>query len=160
CGPPPGSSPGASSAPLQFDYMVRLYHFRQAAAIAAALNKAGGGSDLVEPVGAGDDLLMICPGPDGQPSRVARAVAIIDLPRPQLSLEVWSYQISSESKHEREKDQAAFDRATLTQKYYSDLREEVLNANLRMTKALQGGLGRIFAEVWANPNLLDPDFTN
>ena len=158
--PPCGTAPPSSqtSPPLQLDYIVRLYHFRHAAAIAAAINKAGGGHDLVEPVGTQDDLLMICPGPAGQSSNIHRAIALIDLPRPQLSLQVWSYQISSEAKHEREAPDDRFSRADAAQQYYSDLRKTVVDANLTMMRALQNGVGAILTKAWQDPYFFDLQF--
>lgn len=71
---------------------------------------------------------------------IHRAIATIDLPRPQLSLQVWSYQISSEEKNEDKRPDAV-------QRSFEEVRERVLTSNARMTLALQDGFGAILDRV-------------
>lgn len=153
-----GQSIGATSAsllktwpatvPFPMDRVQRLYHFRHAQAIATAINKASGSKDvdLVEPLGDNDDLLLILPpiSANGHDpfNDIRRAIATIDLPRPQLSLQVWSYQISSEVKNDQ-------DRPNQVQRSFEKVRDRVLSANNTMTLALQNGLGALLDRVSA-----------
>jgi hypothetical protein len=78
--------------------IVRLYHLREADTIAAAINKMHGGNLVVN---IDKDQILILPTPAGQTDQtdeIRRLMAILDLPRPQVSLEAWSYQISSSPK--------------------------------------------------------------
>jgi hypothetical protein len=136
------------------DRAQRLYHLRQAKDIAAAINKAsGGGRDLVEPLN--DDLLLILPptSPDEHDpfNDIRRGIAMLDLPRPQLSLQVWSYQISSDVRGDEQK------RADSVQETFTSVRQRVDNANERMTKALQEGFGAVLDEIH-NSSGFDPVF--
>jgi len=150
-----------SQKPFPMDRVQRLYHFRHAKAIAAAINKASGSKDvdLVEAIG-DDDLLLILPptSPDGHDpfSDIRRAVATIDLPRPQLSLQVWSYQISSEVKDDQK-------RLSQVRGSFEEIRERVQTANDRMTLALQNGFRNVLDKAAAkypnDPNdFFDPVF--
>jgi hypothetical protein len=144
-----GSTPVLKSWPIDqpfpMDRVQRLYHFRHAKDIAAAINKASGSKDdLVEAFGENDDLLLILPPstPNGHDpfSDIRRAIATIDLPRPQLSLQVWSYQISSKVKNDDS-------RANEVQRSFLAVRRRVLTANDRMTLALQDGFGTLLDRV-------------
>jgi CheY-specific phosphatase CheX len=123
---------------------VRLYHFRYAKAVAAAINSISGTKrHLVEPLGKNDDLLLILPSAPGEnhSTDIRRAIAVIDLPRPQLSLQVWSYQISAEKKKQ---DPKSDEQVSLQmQDRFKGLKDTVNKANSALMKALQDGYGEI-----------------
>ncbi len=129
---------------LRLDNVVRLYHFRHAKAIAVAINSVSGTKrHLVEPLGENDDLLLILPSAPGEEhgTDLRRSIALIDLPRPQLSLQVWSYQISAEKKNQNPKiDKYVSDEM---QDRFKDVKDTVNQANDNLMKALQAGYGQI-----------------
>jgi hypothetical protein len=156
-------------APFPMDRVQRLYHFRHATAIAAAINKASGSKDvdLVEAIGDNDDLLLILPPStsDGHDpyGDIRRAIAMIDLPRPQLSLQVWSYEVSSEVKNKNRDSKSVEKQAhslNEVQENYEGVRQAVLTANDTMTQALQNGFGAIVSDMKGmTPELFfDPAF--
>jgi hypothetical protein len=100
------SSAGGNSQPtprLSAGKVVRLYHLRQASNIATVLNAIVPGNPAPPLVQAlsdngNDDLLLILPPTAGQQDNtesVRRMIANLDEPRPTISLQVWSYEISS-----------------------------------------------------------------
>jgi len=149
-----GANPSAKvtppQQPMRFDTVVRLYHLRQAGKIAGAINAASpDGKPLVQALddNGNDDLLLILPSPAGgadQSTPIRRAIALLDLPRPQLSLQVWSYQISAQ---ETSNDPERRDGPRNVQATFEKLRTEVNDANRLMTEKLQKGFGEILDEA-------------
>jgi hypothetical protein len=133
---------------LRLDSVVRLYHLRQANEIAKAINAVSTKDNpLVQPLddNGNNDLLMILPSPVGgkdHTTDIKRAIAMLDLPRPQVSLQVWSYQISQKVKGNEPKDQS---KASLQiQDTFGEIRDTVNTGNAEMTAALSRGLEAIF----------------
>jgi hypothetical protein len=141
---------------LHLDNVVRLYHLRQADKIAEAINKVSSeDAPLVEPLddNGNNDLLLILPTPVGMRDHstdVRRAVAMLDLPRPQLSLQVWSYQISEAVKKQDPRHRAKASQNV--QQTFGDIRQAVNDGNLKMTEALEHGLGTLFDAAQSAPN--------
>jgi hypothetical protein len=139
---------GLGPQPSRFDNVVRLYHLRKADKIAEAINKASD-KPLVEALdGSGNnDLLLILPSPSGGPEQgpaIHRAIALLDLPRPQLSLQVWSYQISAEAKNNGSEKAKG---TSSVQSAFEHLRDAVNDSNRRMTESIQRGFGQILDEA-------------
>jgi hypothetical protein len=139
------ASAPAGDEPLEFDNVVRLFHLRRAKDIAAAINKASkADSPLVAILenNPQDDLLMILPAAGEHKMDIKRAIAMLDQPRPQLSLQVWHYQLSTKTKQTERPFWAMFgggaDEHRL-QEGYEKFRDVVLGANRRMTMALERG---------------------
>jgi hypothetical protein len=81
---------GVASSPT-----IRLYNNRQAAAIAKNLNGLQKGINVVNQ---GEDMLILSgasTGNEGAVDELKRIVAVLDLPRPELALNLWSVQVSS-----------------------------------------------------------------
>jgi hypothetical protein len=165
--PSSAAKPAPTQQALRFDNVVRLYHLRQADKIAEAINKASSdGKDLVEALDdhGNNDLLLILPSPPGgadQSTPIRRAIAMLDLPRPQLSLQVWSYQISAKKKKNDPGDAAKV--SSDVQATFEKLRDVVNESNLVMTQALRDGFGEILDEAQkakGEPNFFDRDFKN
>lgn len=145
---PAATSTSPSQQTLRLDNVVRLFHLRQADKIAEAINKAAPSADkpLVQAVddNGNNDLILILPSPPGGPDQttsVRRAIAMFDLPRPQLSLQVWSYQMSGEINAKNPHDLAGS--ASDMQQASIELRDAVNEANDSMTKALAAGFGTL-----------------
>jgi hypothetical protein len=148
------SSSAPSSQSWTADNVVRLYHLREATKIAGAINAAAGkGQTLVTPIN--EDLLLILPqasGQTGQSAAIRRAIAIMDLPRPKVSLQVWSYQVSANAKGN---DSGAAD----VQEDYLAVKDAVDRANTVMTRAVQAGLGAVLDDMRkSGPSYFDADF--
>lgn len=77
--------------------VVRLFHLRNATEVAAAINGAAPGDEvLVKPIG--DDVLLIqdaAVNRSGGVAELKRYIAVLDRPRPQITLQVWTTQFSS-----------------------------------------------------------------
>ena len=152
---PATTSTSPSQQTLRLDNVVRLFHLRQADKIAEAINKAAPSADkpLVEAVddNGNNDLILILPslpgGPD-QTTSVRRGIAMFDLPRPQLSLQVWSYQMSGEINAKNPHDLAGS--ASDMQQASVELRDAVNAANDSMTKALAAGFGTLLDQAAKN----------
>jgi hypothetical protein len=162
------ASAAAPSAPsqqvLRLDNVVRLFHLRQADKIADAINKAASSKDkpLVQAVddNGNNDLILILPSPPGGPDQttsIRRAIAMFDLPRPQLSLQVWSYQLSAEKKPLD--IQNARDAASSVQRLSTELKHKVNGANDKMTAALEEGFGALLTQA-NDPKYFNQDFKN
>jgi hypothetical protein len=103
--PPPATAVAqaqtSSPPPWGIDNIVRLYDYRDAPGIAAAINAMAGSHPIVQPLSDNNanDLIEVFPGVAQQAGYsigdIERAISLLDLPRPQLSLQVWSYQISA-----------------------------------------------------------------
>ena len=133
---------------------MRLYHFRDAKAIADALNpalKEGSNPDWLYPIGTSNDLLVILPPQESGKDRVSeikRYISLIDLPRPQLILQVWSMQVSSKNPRVVEETSQA-------------VRKLVDGYDGHMTRALQKGWNAILEKRKATVNgFFNPVFQN
>jgi hypothetical protein len=146
-GKPDTPSPASSSTdePAEFDNVVRLFHLRRATEIAAAINQAAlKDSPFVTTLASNpqDDLVMILPSAGKHATDIKRAIAILDQPRPQLSLQVWHYQMSTKNKKSEKPFWAMFGSGQNDRKLqdgYEKFRDAVLEANRRMTAALERG---------------------
>jgi len=128
--PPPSDTPTPADSMGEF---FRLYHFRQARELEKILDDANG--VRVKAVGDTPDVLLISGGTDADQYHMRQLIARLDLPRPQLSLQVWSYQASSE-----EKDEAK--RAGIVQDAFKKLRTRVNDANDAITASLEHGVAK------------------
>jgi hypothetical protein len=157
-GAPGGTAaPGGTSAATQLTtpvvvapgLIVRLYHLRQAANISVAINALSGPAStqpLVEALSdyGNDDLLLILPPAAGQPDRteeISRLIAALDLPRPKLSLEVWSYTISTKKEKSKYDETGHLKNAKEVSDVYAQFKKKVDEADGTMQIALQRGLG-------------------
>jgi hypothetical protein len=128
---------------------IRLYNIRKATDFAT---KIGPAFPALIVSAAADDLLVATPAAGQDPSFVAksldefrRVVALLDLPRPQVTLQVWSVRVSS--KNLQEIDDAM-----------KSLQAEIERRNLRIQKALQFGWFKLMSKAQQDPTFLDPDF--
>ncbi len=183
-----GSSAGQSSqagngapANFQMDRIIRLYHLRDATGIASAINTLNAGIPGARPLvqalsdNGTNDLIQILPPPSGQDyaEDVARAIALLDLPRPQVAMQVWSYQISAEVNPKKNYTSGNHrlpptieDDPMATAKTGSDeakaistqMGNAVKEANFRMRLALQNAMAKIYDQARNNPNFFDPAF--
>ncbi len=123
---------------------LRLFHLRDAPAVAAAFKR---GTD--EPVKAvGPDLLLIDP-PDGKVETIwaiKRILAVLDLPRPQIALQVWSMQVSASDR-------------SVPEERLQYLRQKVLEYNETLQRALQSGWETLRTKI-KNRDAVDEDFWN
>lgn len=89
-------------------HYVRLFYYRNAAEIAGAINNSGG---LETPVKAlGNDLLLFTSeneADDHAIHELKRWIALIDVPRPEVSLMAWSIQLSSKDWHTIQRESTA-----------------------------------------------------
>lgn len=129
--PPTNGPPATANAMGEF---VRLYHFRQAGDLATILNDSDGVQ--VKAVGSNPDVLLISGGTEEDQYHMHQLIARLDLPRPQLSLQVWSYQASS-----KEKDEA--ERASAVQDAFKNLRDQVDVVNNAITASLDKGVAAL-----------------
>jgi hypothetical protein len=98
-----GNSGSKTSINSDPERTMRLYHLREATKIADVINKIDSGTPLVQALD--DDQIVILPPASGKPDRTEQirgTIALLDLPRPQVSLQVWSYQISASQKEKDE----------------------------------------------------------
>ncbi len=188
-------TPGASAATAQaqpsqpswgIDNIIRLYDYRDAVGIAAAINGmvsyVPNSRLIVQPLSdfGANDMLEILPSAAQQGGYsvgdIARAIALLDLPRPQLSLQVWSFQISAKVKNPLEPyknhrrpcpkavqsptpdapcaDQAEGDDARVA---LENINRTVDEANRRMTHALDAGMETVFGAA-QDPEFFDKKF--
>ncbi|MGH9745633.1 MAG: hypothetical protein ACRD59_05920 [Candidatus Acidiferrales bacterium] len=144
--------------------MVRLFHLRQADKIAAAINALGTKDHpLVQALddNGNNDLILILPSPVGgldQTTSIRRSIAMFDLPRPQLSLQVWSYEMSADRSYHKPYDIRVAAETSSRMQYVSDqLRDAVVLGNDRMNRALEAGYGALLTQA-ANPGYFNQDF--
>lgn len=141
--------------PLSTGKIVRLFHLRQATNIATVLNAlapAGTSSPLVAPLSDNnnDDLLLILPPQPGQPNNTAsisRIIALLDEPRPTISLQVWSYLISSDTKAKPDDTRALRDAANDVSDAYEEFWRAVQDADGHIQKQLAAGVAAAM-NVW------------
>ncbi|MFI5098051.1 MAG: IPT/TIG domain-containing protein [Candidatus Acidiferrales bacterium] len=161
---PPAAPAAPSQQPFRLDNVVRLFHLRQADKIVAAINAAASSKDkpLVQAVddNGNNDLILILPTPAGgadQTSSIRRAISMFDLPRPQLSLQVWSYQMSAQKKplNIDNENHAAQGMEVIS----TGLQETVNASNDKMMGALEAGYGTLL-NLANNPAYFDQRFKN
>lgn len=159
-----GGSPGGGSAsgkgssqsqtqqppePFKTGKVVRLYHLRQASNIATVLNAmapAGSSTSLVEALSdfGNDDLLLILPPAPGQSDNtktLQRTIAYLDEPRPTISLQVWSYEISSEKEANADDRRRQVRHASDVADAYSRFSLAVQHADYNLRRAMTSGMG-------------------
>jgi hypothetical protein len=159
---PPPAQPVAPSWTI--DNIVRLYDYRDAPGIAAAINGmvlyVPNSRPIVQALSdnGANDLIEILPSAAAQGGYtvgdIERAISLLDLPRPQLSLQVWSYQISAKVKnpvkpYKRFDVTAEEDDARTALK---NVNQKVDQTNRNMTKALERGMETIYNAARANPD--------
>jgi hypothetical protein len=101
---PSGGQSSAAAPQLDTGTVVRLYHLRQASNIATVINALAaesGNQPFVQALeeNGNDDIILILPpvaGQTDQTDSIRRTIAYLDEPRPSVSLQVWSYEISSQ----------------------------------------------------------------
>jgi IPT/TIG domain len=172
--PSPASLAAAQTQPASpswsIDNIVRLYDYRDAPGIAAAINAmVPGGRPIVQALSDNNanDLIEVLPSAAQQGGYnlgdIERAISLLDLPRPQLSLQVWSYQISARVKNPVEpyrdhkvKCPKKKDSANLCNNYddnddaraaLENLNSTVDEANRSMTRALESGMDAIVQDA-------------
>jgi hypothetical protein len=171
--PPIAASAQPSAPSWGIDNIVRLYDYRDARGIAAAINGMVSYLPNSRPIvqalsyNGANDMIEILPSAAKQDGYtlgdIERAISLLDLPRPQLSLQVWSYQISAKVKNPLEPDRNRKVKCPKTNKSSQPCREygeqddartalervdaRVDEANRRMTKALESGMDAIFQEA-------------
>jgi hypothetical protein len=135
-----GGRPESQSSETHY---VRLFFFRRAGDVATAINNSSGLSVPVKALG--DDLLLFTadgPSDNAAIRKLKQWIAMVDVPRPEISLLAWSAQISA-SKPEVVRDQANLIRSTVTS----------YNGNLQ--RAIENG--RVFLEdKTRDPNFFAP----
>jgi hypothetical protein len=108
-----------------------------------------------------DDLLEILPTTVEEGGYtigdIERAIALFDLPRPQLSLQVWSYQISAKVENPIKTYRIHQLRQDDAREALENINARVQLANRNLTKALQSGMWAIYKEA-AQGTFFDPDF--
>ena len=135
------------------NHVVRLFYFRRAKDIASAINNSGGLSTPVKALG--DDVLIFSSesATDDRSIHELKAwIALVDVPRPEVSLSAWSIQISSTDP-----------KAITTES--ANIRELVSGFNQKLHDSLQQGwryleTTRTLAPKNAQSKFLDTDFTH
>jgi hypothetical protein len=178
-----GNSGGGTSSPAQIQAqtpqppppsgrVVRLFHLRQAANIATVINAIVTGtanSPLVQPLSdsGNDDLLLILPPVKGQPDRtesIRRMIASLDEPRPAISMQVWSYEISSDKGAKYNDREEMTKQAGNVAKATVSFTHAVEIANDRITRVMMTGMA-LATNYAANKedehrgSFFDPDFS-
>jgi hypothetical protein len=141
---------------------IRLYNFRHATLVAAqfgslfpllSLSSASSSAGAAAPSDVPDDLLVVIPktvpptdskGVSKSIGELKRVVALLDLPRPQVTLQAWAIKVSS-------KDPNEIDDAV------KRLQQQIDDRNLRIQRALKFGWFKLMAGAQA-PGFLDRDF--
>ena len=140
------SGAGEIDEHLHQGHVVRLFYFRQAGAIAGAITEAGGLRTPVKAVG--DDLLVFpseSEADDKAIGELKRWIALLDVPRPELSISAWSVQISSKNQKAIIEDAAA-------------VREVVSVYNQKLHDAVRQGWSFLQEERAAKKDLFDDKF--
>ena len=146
--------------PLPAGRVVRLFHLRQASNIATVINTIPNGP-WVQPLSdfGNDDLLLILPPAPGQPDdtgRFTRMIASLDQPRPNISLQVWSYEISSEE-HPNSSRRASVGQAQHVSDAYGEFTTAVQNADGQIQEAMRRGVVAAIYYIQRG-QYLDPTF--
>lgn len=152
-----GGSGSASSAgqaqqasqPSPAGTVVRLFHLRQASNIAAVLNAMApgpGGTPSVQPLSdyGNDDLLLILPPAAAQidnTESLRRTIAYLDEPRPTVSLQVWSYEVSSEEGASPDDQKGRIGQARDVSTAYDRFTTAVQHADNKIQGAMAAGMG-------------------
>jgi hypothetical protein len=142
------------------DDVVRLYDYRDAQGIAAAINGmvsyVPNSRPIVQPLSdfGANDMIEILPSAAQQGGYklgdVERAIALFDLPRPQLSLQIWSYQISSRAKNFNKPYKESYDGPDDARQAMQAVDDAVAITNRDMIRALQEGMAEVFKEAAAS----------
>lgn len=119
---------GKGPGPLQDALAVRLYYLRSASKIADALNNAAGGDTQVAQAIGEDQILLLNAGDNKEftAENLYQYVALLDLPRPQITLQLWAYQMSS-------------DNPELVDKTFTNVRGAVQTRNEILEESLRNG---------------------
>jgi len=155
--PAPVSQPGM---------VVRLYHLRQAANIATVINATvpgNGNPPLVEALSDfnNDDLLLILPPAPGQKDNtdnIRRMIASLDEPRPAVSLQVWSYEISADAELGLDDRRGRREQAKDIAASYKEFSRAVQDADYQIQQAMANGLATAINIATQMPNFFDSDF--
>src|SRR5882672_4456102 len=141
---------------------IRLYNFRHATLVASqfgslfpllSLSSASSSSGTTTPSDVPDDLLVVIPNtvPPTDPKGVSksigelkRVVALLDLPRPQVTLQAWAIKVSSKDPNEIDDG-------------VKKLQQQIGDRNLRIQRALKFGWFKLMSGAQA-PGFLDQDF--
>lgn len=113
-------------------HSVRLFFFRRASELATVINNSGGLSTPVKSLG--DDLLIFTSESNSDNEAIRKLkkwVAMIDVPRPEVSLLAWSAQISSSD------SEAVRDKSNEIRGVVSDFNEKLQEALERGSDYLQ-----------------------
>jgi hypothetical protein len=175
------NTPAQPAAPSwSVDNIVRLYDYRDAAGIATAINGmvsyAPNSRPIVQPLSdfGANDMIEILPSAAAQGGYnigdIERAISLLDLPRPQLSLQVWSYQITAKVKNPGEAYKNPRRKCTNPCKGGSEdddtrvalemIDRRVDMANRRMIRALESGMEAIFLAATKSEKLCKFDLSH
>jgi hypothetical protein len=161
-----------TSQPLASGKIVRLYHLRQASNIATVLNAIPGtsGPPLVQALSdyGNDDLLLILPPIAGQQDNtesIRRMIVSLDEPRPTISLQVWSYEISSLEEKKPQDRAGQMRQAADVSNAYGEFMKAVQEADTKIQDAMAAGVAAAMNKAveteMANPgSFSDPVFQN
>ncbi|HEX8723727.1 MAG TPA: hypothetical protein VF736_24135 [Pyrinomonadaceae bacterium] len=100
--PTPSPTPTATPTPTA-GQRVKLYYLREGTKVAAALNAMAAPTEseahgMIVSAVADDELIVV--GTKGQRKIASRIIAMLDLPRPGVEMEMWGVQISSRKPQE------------------------------------------------------------
>lgn len=150
-GPGSTSSTGQAqqaSQPFPTGTVVRLFHLRQASNIATVVNAMAPGAPNTPLVQAlsdygNDDLLLILPPAAGQQDNtesLRRMIVSLDEPRPTVSLQVWSYEISSEVGTNPDDRRGRINEARDVSDAYGEFTRAVQHADAKLQDAMSAGM--------------------
>ncbi|MGA7793855.1 MAG: Ig domain-containing protein [Candidatus Acidiferrales bacterium] len=147
--------------------VVRLFHLREASNMSTVINAIGpgaGNSPLVQSLSdfGNDDLLLILPPAQGQPDRtesIRRMISSLDEPRPDISLQVWSYEISSEKARKASDSSHSVEEAEQVSDAYSKFIRAVESADNLIQVAMAAGMASAVTDS-RQSDFFDQDFKN
>lgn len=131
-------------------HIIRLFNTRKASDIAKILNNFQSGAQKITVTNQGEDVLVLtgaAPGSEGVIDEIKRYVAVLDLPRPQLALNLWSVQVSSKNLHEVNDDSAKVRKIVSR---YNTLLSDSYNRGWRVISYL-----RDHSDNWLNRSFAD-----